>query len=84
MTHAVNDPANYMGVDHATEGAPPPLLTSPHHVTVYTIRHKTTDHLTRHLPLNGTVSVCLHPTPLQVIFTYDVIWEESDTQWANR
>jgi hypothetical protein len=38
MAHAVNDPANYMSVDHATE----------------------------------------------VIFTYDVVWEESDVNWANR
>ena len=38
MTHAVNDPANYMAIDHAVE----------------------------------------------VIFTYDIIWEESDTHWANR
>jgi transmembrane 9 superfamily protein 2/4 len=38
MTHAVNDPANYMSVDHATE----------------------------------------------VIFTYDVVFEESDVAWANR
>jgi transmembrane 9 superfamily member 2/4 len=38
MTHAVNDPANYMSVDHATE----------------------------------------------IIFTYDVVFEESDIAWANR
>jgi len=38
MTHAINDPANYMSVDH----------------------------------------------PSEVIFTYDVVWEESEVSWANR